>query len=126
MTANEDPAKTLQRSAGLLIEWTADIDGFVAVVDAGLDTVRLDAGAVLPQGLDVLVGKRAPRIDQRLRRALGWIGSLITGRQAFVVLQIRGRYEMLARRDALLALDDLAFQIGGIKLELTDELVINE
>src|SRR5215472_14118659 len=118
MTANEDLAKTLQRSAGLLIEWTADIDGFVAVVDARLDAVRLDAGAILPQGLDVLLVKSPPRIDQRLRRALGWIRSLIAGRQAFVVLQIRGRHEMLARRDALPALDDLAFQIGGVDFEL--------
>src|SRR5215475_11782351 len=113
MAANEDSVKALRRSACPLIEWTADIDRFVAVVDARLDAVRLDSGAVLPQGLDVLLGKRSPRIDQRLRRALGCIGPLILGWQALIVLQIGGRYEMLARRYALPALDDLAFQICG-------------
>lgn len=103
--ANEDSAEALRRSACPLIEWTADIDRFVAVVDARLDAVRLDSSAVLPQGLDVLLSKRSPRIDQRLRRALGWIGAVITGRQAFLVLQIAGRHGMLVRRDALPAFD---------------------
>ena len=86
VAADINPAQALRRRAGRLIERTADIDRFVPVVHARFDGVRLDLRAVLAQRLDVLRGKLAARIDQRLGRPLGRLGTVIAwaaGRGSF-------------------------------------------
>ena len=68
----------------------------------------------------------AARSDQRLGRPLRRLGAVIAGRQPVVVSQVGFREQVFARGDPRAAFDDLAFQIGGIDLELLHQLAIDK
>src|ERR1039457_1356582 len=121
-----DPAEALWRRARRLIKRTTDIDSLEPVVHARFDSVGLDPGAVLAQRLDVLRGKLAAGIDQRLGWTLGRFRAVIFGRQPLIVSHICFREQMFARGDPCTAFHDLPFQVGGIGLELLNQLAIDE
>jgi hypothetical protein len=68
----------------------------------------------------------AARIDQRLGRPLGRLRPLILGRQPRIVPQICFREQVFARGDPCPAFHDLAFQVGGIDLELLNQFAIDK